>query len=115
MEKRIYYWIDQLIALLKILAADPKDQIKYIEKLGTMPLLDEFALELDDMLWVLDYCPKENILNCDFIVYVREISSTFREMSQSIDKSLWYVESLYNREEWKKIRLLANKAIALSK
>lgn len=113
MNEKIHYWIQQFEALLLVLASDSEVQKQYLEKIGASPSADELALELDDMMWLLDESSKENTLSGEFIESVRKIDLAFSKMSDANNELIWRVNALDDFKEWENIRLLAKNALSL--
>jgi hypothetical protein len=109
------YWIVKLLQLLNILASSASDQITYLNNLGTSPLADELALELEDMIWVLDKSVQEELISLDFANTVRKIDKIFSAMSETGDKSIWVTSALETSGEWEKVRKLAKDSLKMNK
>ena len=95
--ENIREWTGKLIELVEVLSASADRQIEYLEELGTSPQADELALELEDMLWVLDGAAEKDLIPPVFVENIRDINTMFDKMSASDDKSLWYIDSLGSR------------------
>lgn len=103
----------RLVNAVRRLAAPGDEQRAYIERVGTGPLLDELALELDDVFAggrteFLHEAP----FSAEALAAVGRLDEHLRAFSGSSNSTLWLVASL-DAPEWEEVRRLARNALLL--
>jgi hypothetical protein len=95
-----------LLSALTNLAADGEAQERYLRQLGSWPLLDELALELDDVARASEAWAPPTLQD-----RVRTLDRKLDEMSGEENASLWKPDALHG-PEWAEVRKLAREALA---
>jgi hypothetical protein len=85
------------------LAAEPAEQLAYLEALNTTPSVDELALTLDDELGRV-----RSSLAADHPLLFLE--RRLREMSGGENAPMWHADALHT-EPWEEVRRLAQAAL----
>lgn len=99
----------QIILCLERLSASADEQESYLNSLGVLPLVDELALEFDDVV-------KENLsedggfLSSEEVDAIKDVDRLLAEMSKEGKESLWTLDLLKTDQHWNEIRLAAQKA-----
>ncbi|MDQ6777512.1 MAG: hypothetical protein M3071_15150 [Actinomycetota bacterium] len=96
-----YFSQEGLRRTVERLAASPADQRDYLQRLGTLPSLDELALELDDELQ-----RARGLGTHRGSASLEELEAHLTAMSSPANADLWRHEAL-DREEWARVRALA--------
>jgi hypothetical protein len=95
---------------LENLAADAAAQRRYIESLGLSPLIDELALEFDDICSRLSLALEERIVDNETMAALTRVTDQLGTMSGEKNAELWRVDAL-DRPEWEAVRALARTAL----
>ena len=103
--------VDHLRSLVATLAAEPQEQLEYVDNLGVAP--DELALELYDLALRLPVLVREKRIGPVEAQAVLMIDTKFRDMSGEDRADLWTREALAASETWEEIRGLATAALQL--
>jgi hypothetical protein len=92
---------------LERLAAEPETQVRYLQRLGSWPSLDELALELDDVA-----AASESWASPALRDHVRLLSMKLDEMSGEANARLWQSEAI-RTGQWGDVRDLASEALEI--
>jgi hypothetical protein len=92
---------------LERLAAEPETQVRYLQRLGSWPNLDELALELDDVA-----AASESWASPVLRDHVRLLSMKLDEMSGEANARLWQSEAI-RTGQWGDVRDLASEALEI--
>jgi hypothetical protein len=95
----------ELQNVLANLAAPAAEQIAYLERLGVLPLIDELALEFDDIVGLVPQLVEEGHLTADQATAISAIDHMLSEMSDRHD--LWTTDALLDHPAWQEVRRLA--------
>ena len=97
--------MSMLVEALEHLKSSPAEQEAYLRDLGTWPLNDELALELDDIVGAakpdMTFAARRS---------VEALERLLKEMSGP--NPVWQGPSLYTAPEWAEVRRLAREALA---
>lgn len=94
----------QLVSCLDRLAAEPTEQRDYLARLGTWPVLDELALEFDDVVDAYRASVTEDATSA-----LDELDRVLDSMSS--DEDAWIGDALTADGRWTKVRALAREAL----
>lgn len=94
--------LDSIIEVLARLAAPADLQIEYLTRLGVAPLIDELALEFDDIFKPLAH-------RIDGRPGWKNALASLRELDSSLDSDQlpWTIDDLRESRDWEEIRRLA--------
>jgi hypothetical protein len=106
----VTWQVSQVRSALQLLAAAPEEQIEHLEHLGTLPLLDELALEFDDARPLVRSLIERGKLAPTMEALVGEIEARLCEMAS--DRNLWS-EAALTGTQWQELRSLADGALRL--
>jgi hypothetical protein len=88
------------------LAADPSEQIAYLQELGTYPVTDELALEFHDAFLLADQLVEAGRLAPDLYRRVSRIDKLLDDLSDGAEAN-WLPEALESDPRWAKVREIA--------
>jgi hypothetical protein len=97
---------------LQVLAASADAQLSYLRKLGRPDLIDELALEFDDIAASADSLFSEGILNDEQRQCVENLSRYLAEFGGEANSHLWTAEALRVSDKWKRVRILASDCLS---
>ena len=97
----------ELYHALRRLSVPASDQIEYLRKLGTFPSIDELALELDDVIFVVRTFLSRGVLTADEAEAIYAVSRKLKSMSGQRNARLWTEEALRESEDWADVRSMA--------
>lgn len=98
----------RLTGALQRLAAPAHEQRRWLEEIGTAPLLDELALEFDDAL----KSPEGEAVASRVPEKIRCLDEHLLSFSGPSYERLWKVDAL-TAPEWEEVRRLARNALRL--
>jgi hypothetical protein len=91
---------------LEHLAAEAETQEAYLRRIGTWPMLDELALDLDDVAGASESWPRRSFVN----VFAFSPKG-WMEMSSQKNAQYWEPRAL-QEPEWTEVRRLASDALS---
>lgn len=101
-------WSDEdLRAAVERLAASPERQLEWLGELGTLPSLDELALEFDDEFGRV----RSTVDRASSIRALTALDGQLSLMSGPENAGLWWPEAL-DGPEWSRVRELAASALS---
>ena len=95
----------QLIGATARLALDPADQVEYLSRIGTLPLLDELGLEFDDRFVLVPQLRRMHWFTAGEVDLLAAIDTRLASLPK--DPELWRSEAALEREEWAAVRAAA--------
>ena len=96
----------ELSEVLGRLAAPASEQVSYLTKLGVLPLVDELALELDDLIGLVPQLVEHGRVTQEQTKAIYAVDHKLPEMSKR--KDLWTELALREQPEWEEVRRLAS-------
>jgi len=103
-------WLNSEIrAVLTRLAAPAAEQLHYLRGLGPSLVVDELALEFDDIAEAT--ATTAGVLSADQQEAVRSVGEQLESMSGSERRYLWTPEALEETAEWETVRQRASLAL----
>ena len=103
--------VPELLVYLTRLADSADAQVKYLKDLGVYPLVDELALEMNDVVGLLELLARDGLLTEDQANAIRSVDRKLDQMSGEENAALWTPQSLQSSPEWAEVRSLAKRAI----
>ena len=103
---------DWVVKSLKLLASEATEQAAYLEKLDVPEIVDELALEFDDLAVLFDQQLQFGFLTESQVKALNAVDAAFDKMSGHANANLWTVDALHSKGEWRQIRELAKAALA---
>jgi hypothetical protein len=94
------------------LAASADSQIPYLVSLGTVPSIDELALEFDDAYPVFTSRIAEFDLPHRAVESLIRLNDLLLEMSGAAHAELWTVDALAESPRWSEVRRVASEILA---
>jgi len=101
----------ELLEALQRLAESPAEQEAYLRKLDVG--IDELALEYDDLFHLVDAKFRTGELGASEREALSTLSKVLDDMSGPKNADLWTTDALQHRDEWREVRRLAGKALAV--
>ena len=105
-EERLLY---MLIQALQLLASDYLDQVGSLPGFVSMP--DELSTTYGDCVLVLDQIRAAGLISEDQVKRITELDEWLQQMDA--DKSLYSLEALKDRPEWRSIRAVAENILSI--
>ncbi len=102
----------ELSDTLKHLAAPASEQVAYLRKVGALPLVDELALEYDNVVRLVPELVQKGFISPRQAALMDAVSRKISEMSHRHEESLWLEDALHTREDWEEVRRLASNALS---
>lgn len=103
---------DLLRESLQVLAAPAVAQLQYLAALGVPGLVDELALEFDDIGAAARDMLEQGELRPSQYEAVGRVDRRLAEMSDSRQEALWTPKALTESSEWAELRQLASAALS---
>jgi hypothetical protein len=103
--------VAELFGVLERLAAPAKDQIAYLRNLGTSPSVDELALELNDVAFLVPKLVEDGRISRQQADCITIIERKLSEMSGQHNFQLWTEDALRHAADWEDVRRLAAAAL----
>lgn len=94
---------------VELLAKCGEDQLAHLRELGILGLVDELALEFDDIAAAADDMLRRRELTQAQYDAVTALGRQLQEMTNVADVSLWSEVGLMQRVEWEEVRVLAHR------
>lgn len=112
------FFKSELLRMLEILASPAEGQVEYLKKMVAQSmkgaeLVDELALDFDDAYQCSRELRDEGEISDRLYKALSEIELHFDSMSGNNDDHLWSFAGLRDREEWRRVRVLAGAALKL--
>lgn len=104
--------LQQLRDSLAVLAAAAQEQLAHLERLELPGLVDEIALEYDDVAAAADYMCELGELTPEQRVCVKELNQFMNTFSGQDHAHLWTPEALYSAPQWEQVRRMATECLA---
>ena len=98
---------EYLIKSLNILSLKSDAQLAYLDEIGVPGIIDELALEFDDIAIMAKQKQKEQEITENQYKLISELSEKLDLMSGEDKSHFWTEYSLKNDKEWEEIRELA--------
>jgi hypothetical protein len=105
--------LSRLVEVLGRLAADAHVQVGYLDRLGAGDSADELALELDDVIGLLDELVNEGLIVEMTAAAVRDVDGKLEQFSGAAYHALWTREALQGADVGAQVRRLASTALRL--
>jgi hypothetical protein len=103
----------QLRDSLTVLAAPAHEQLAHLERLELPGLVDEIALEYDDVAAAADYMSELGELSLEQCEYVKKLNQFMKTFSGQANAHLWTPEALRSAPEWEQVRKMARHCLSL--
>jgi len=103
----------ELLRTLSNLAAGSDDQEIYIKKIGTYPLLDELALEFDDVYQRVIASDNPLNLSDNQIISLNKINDELNNISDENQEEYWLINNKRSFAIWEQVRNIARNALNL--
>ncbi len=103
--------IGALREALSRLALPADVQLKWLKWIGTLPCVDELALDFDDCYRCLPEMVAEGIFSREQAELVDLVDAILHKMSGKHNAELWGPAALRERPEWDEVRRLARAAL----
>jgi hypothetical protein len=97
----------ELLRSVGRLALPAADQVEYLRRLGTWPLVDELALELDETLGAVSDFVAAGWITASEHEILKALDGLLEAMSGDDHADQWTPEALETSVEWQKVRALA--------
>lgn len=91
-----------------VLASEPAAQLQYLEQLGVAGVVDELALEYDDVASAAKDMLQAGEIDRVQYEAIQSLSKYLDDMSGAKNKNLWQPENLSVAPEWETVRRLAD-------
>lgn len=104
-------FVNKMREALGLLAADAGDQLRYLSEIGVAGVVDELALEFDDLMTLAQSRLDQGDITEVQYEKLRELDQKLSDMSGSNNASLWTEEALRTSDEWKEVRRLARSTL----
>jgi len=88
------------------------EQLSILDALGERRAIDELALALDDVFWVVNEAFQRNQLTSAEMTALNELNSSLNEMSGPSNSEKWTPDGLRNDASWESVRRRARSALA---
>lgn len=102
-----------LRSALSLLSASSEVQLKYLDDLGLPDVVDELALEFDDVAPAVGNLVEVRAITTNAADAVRRVDAQLAAMSGEQRSQLWTPQALRTAPEWDEVRRLADRALAL--
>ena len=98
---------EYLTEALNLLSLKSDDQLKYLHEIGIYGIVDELALEFDDIAIMAEQKYAEGEISEEQYKIIKKLSEKLDFMSGKDKSHLWTEYALKNANEWEEIRELA--------
>ncbi|MGH9961032.1 MAG: hypothetical protein ACREBC_28585, partial [Pyrinomonadaceae bacterium] len=104
-------FINALIDIIKLLAADAEEQLNYLAKIGVAGGIDELALEFEDVAILAQSKLNQGQINEIQYQKICDLNQKLIDMSGEENAVLWTEEALRESDDWKAVRRLARNCL----
>ena len=109
----ISWGFTELYQCVERLSWSSEKQVEYLRNLGLLPLVDELALEFDDVVGLVPQYVNEGRLSNVQADSIYRLDDLLNTMSGKDNAHLWTEEALVNNELWNTVREHAKHALKL--
>ena len=101
----------RLAEMLQLLASGPDAQLKYLEDTGAPECVDELALDYDAIAMAAQGMVLDGEISEAVRDSAKEILDYLRSFSGEANAQLWTPDALRTAEEWRRVRIMAQKLL----